>query len=385
MFLHAWDLAEDGAGSIFDWMHAAGLNTACLAANYHAGWFIHPQSAKSRAFMSEAGVCYFHPHEAALLPGRSRLAAKVAELARDRDWLAAAGDATNRHGLRLVAWVIGVHNTRLGLACPELTQENAFGDRLPHALCPANGEVREYLEAICRDIAAHYPVWAVQLESFGWMGHVHGHHHERDLVQLTPLEQELMGWCFCRACGQQANQAGVDMAAVRSCVKSILDAAFRTAPQRPKEHPRSMSDLASRFPELQSFQQWRKKFSHALIAGIKQNALSGTRCRLLLQSGFEPELAGVVDGFACGAYQKNPVQTEAICRDAKAALPADWPGLFQCFIQLGMGVPRTKSQLRQIIAAVQAGGCQGVNFYNHSESPPRMLGWLAQTLPLFTQ
>src|SRR5699024_7304961 len=114
------------------------------------------------------------------------------------------------HGLRLVSWTIGTHNTRLGLEHPDLTQQNVYGDRIPHALCISNDDVRAYLTAICRDLATNYPMYARQLEAFGWMGLVHGHHHERDLVSLSPLEQDLLGLCLCATCTRRATAAGVD-------------------------------------------------------------------------------------------------------------------------------------------------------------------------------
>jgi hypothetical protein len=70
---------------------------------------------------------------------------------------------------------------------------------MPHALCFANDDVYNYLKALCRDLATNYPMWGIQLESFGWMSFNHGHHHERDLVGLTSLEQQLMGLCVCEA------------------------------------------------------------------------------------------------------------------------------------------------------------------------------------------
>ena len=63
--------------------------------------------------------------------------------------------------------------------------------------------------------------------------------------------------------------------------------------------------------------------------------------------------------------------------------PAKWDGLLQCLIQLGMGVPESERQLAAIITAVRDGGCNGINFYNHSESPPKMLRWLENILPQF--
>lgn len=380
LFTHAWDLADDGADNVMNWMNRAGLNTMCLAAVYHSGWFLHPHNSKHRAYLAESGACYFHPAKTS-----GRLKPIVARMARRKDWLAEAGRRLEKHNLRLVAWVVGAHNTRLGLAFPELTQQNVYGDRLPHALCIAQDEVAAYLGNLCRDLARRYPVWGLQLEAFGWLGFTHGHHHERDLVGLTALEQELMGLCVCPACSQRAERAGINVSKVRHLVKSTLDDAMRAAPRRPRGHPRLMAELETRLPELRRFNQWRKKTAAALISRIKHEALAGTDCRLLLQSEFDADLAKVVDGFACAAYQKNPAQTLAICRQARTRAGRHWHGLLQCFVQLGMGVPQSRRQLREIIAAVQAGGCNGVNFYNRSESPPQMLNWLAAELPAFSK
>ena len=102
---------------------------------------------------------------------------------------------------------------------------------------------------------------------------------------------------------------------------------------------------------------------------------------MLLQTEFDAELADVVDGFACAAYGRSPLETARICTQAAAAKPSEWQGLLQCFIQLGVGVPRDQNELKEIIAAVGGNGCNGVSFYNLSESPPKMLRWLSEVLP----
>jgi hypothetical protein len=384
LFMHAWDLEDHGVDCVMEWMSRAGLNTMCLAAIYHSGWFIHPHNSRHRAYMAESGACYFHPHEK-FYNSKKYDFLKMANIAKQRDWLLEASKRLDRHGLQLVAWIVGTHNTRLGLVYPELTQQNVYGDRLPHALCPANGEVREYLSAICRNIAVQYPVSGLQLESFGWSGFSHGHHHERDLVELSPLEQELMAFCVCDACSRIARQSGVDVVEVKKLIKSVLDTTFREAPLRPMDHPAAMPDLESRFPALKRFNQWRKDSFSSLMCEIKTNALAGTDCKLLLQSGYEPALSNVVDGFACGAYQKRPDEVRTICQLSREVIPEGWRGLLQCFIQLGMSIPESKRQLESIIVAVGKGGCSGINFYNHSESPPKMLQWLAETLPAFCE
>jgi len=303
-------------------------------------------------------------------------------MAAKTDWFEEAAKRTEGQ-LRLVSWTIGTHNTTLGLAHPDCTVQNVYGDRLPHALCPCQPDVREYLKALCRDLATQYPLWGIQLEVFCWMGLAHGHHHERDLTGLSPLEQELMGLCFCTACRKEAAGADVDVEQVKALVKNILDAAFREAPQRPKDHPQTMAQLEDRSLELRKFRRWRQVCLASLIAGIKNSSLRGSACRLLLQTEFDPALADSADGFGCAAYQQSPSETLRICDRASLDLPEQWNGLLQCFVQLGMGVPQSEQQLYDIIAAVRDGGCNGINFYNRSEAPPKMLAWLAKTLPLF--
>ena len=378
LFLHAWDLADDQADAVMGWMADARLNTMCVAGTYHSGWFIHPHAARHRAFMTEGSVCYFHPQ--ASLYRDTPLKPTVAAICRERDWLAEAGRRLDRFGLRLVSWTIGTHNTRLGRAHPQFTQQNVYGDRLPHALCPANDEVRAYLIALCRDLATNFPMWALQLESFGWMTHAHGHHHERDLVGLMPLEQQLMSLCVCPACTRRAAAAGVDCGVVVEVVRRLLDDAFREAPDRPAGHPATMAELEQQHPALAAYNVWRKRFADSVIADIKRVALAGTSCRLLLQSGYDADLRDIADGFACGAYGLGPADVAATCRRAIDAVPRDWPGVFQCFVRLGNGVPRTESELRGIVDAVRDAGCTGVNFYNRSEAPPKMLAWLASAM-----
>jgi hypothetical protein len=383
VFLHAWDLADDGVDNVLGETRDSGLNTLCLAATYHSGWFIHPHNRRHRAFLTEGSVCYFRPQES--LYKNAKLRPQLAKLSSDKDWFAEAGKRIDAYGLRLVAWTVGTHNSRLGLLHPELTVRNVYGDSLPHALCPAQEAVAIYLKTLCLDLARNHPLWGIQLEGFCWMAFAHGHHHERDLVGLTPFEQELMGLCVCDACSQRAAGHDVDLAKVKECIKQTLDTAFREAPERPLDHPRSMSELESSCPELRKFNAWRQNYLNLLITEIKAEPLKGTSCRLLMQTQYDRALDGVADGFGCASYEKAPAETLTICRDFKGGMPKNWTGLLQCFVQLGMGIPSSEEEMRAIIAAVYDGGCNGINFYNRSEAPPKMLRWLARTLPDFAK
>ena len=143
-----------------------------------------------------------------------------------------------------------------------------------------------------------------------------------------------------------------------------------------------MAELEDRSRDLRAFNAWRKRYGDSVILDLKTDALRGTSCQLLMQSGYDAALArrGGVDGFACGAYGLSPREVARTCRDALRPVPKRWDGLLQCFVRLGNGVPQSQRQLRAIVSAVADAGCNGINFYNHSEAPPKMLGWLRAAL-----
>jgi hypothetical protein len=378
LFMHVWDLRDEGVDRVLGWTRDSGLNQIHIAGTYHSGWFVHPGKQQRRLYMTEGGVLYFPPDPAIF--SSTPIEPAVASFVRDTNWLHQAGERLDRYGLRLISWTIGAHNTRLGQRYPQYTQHTAYGDSLPHALSIGHDAVRHYLKAVCRDLATNYPMYGVQLEAFGWMGARHGHHHERDLVDLGAAEQGLLAICFNPQTMQKARAKGIDADKARATVRDVLDAAFREAPDRPAGHPASVAELEDRAPALKAYNNFRRELADSLIIELKQEALKGTSCRLLMQGGYQPGIAQAVDGFSSSAYGRAPEQVLEIVRRGAAALPSAWGGDFPCFIRLGMGVPATESQLRAIVVALRDGGSTGPVFYNYSESPPRMLSWIRTAL-----
>ncbi|HMF61533.1 MAG TPA: hypothetical protein VK595_14230 [Vicinamibacterales bacterium] len=378
LFLHVWDLQDEGVDRVLGWIRDAGLNQMVIAGSYHSGWFVHPRKEKRRLYMTQGGALYFPPDPRIFRS--TPIEPAVADFVRDTNWLRLAGEKVDHYGLRMISWTVGVHNTRRGLRYPEYTQHTAYGDSLPHALSIGHDASRSYLKAVCRDLATNYPMYGLQLEAFGWMGVRHGHHHERDLTDLGPVEQSLLSICFNPSTMTKARARGIDADKARDTARQVLDAAFREAPDRPANHPRSIAELEDRSPELKQYNQFRQALVNELIVEIKQEALKGTTCRLLLQGGYQAEVAHVADGFASSAYGQPPESVLAVVQRGAAALPAGWKGEFPCFIRLGMGVPASPAQLRSIVSAVKQGGSTGPVFYNYSESPPRMLSWVKDAL-----
>ena len=186
--------------------------------------------------------------------------------------------------------------------------------------------------------------------------------------------------CFNAETVRKAKAAGVDGEKAREVVKATLEAAFKEAPDRPKGHPASMSELESRSSDLKAYNQFRRELEDSMIVEIKQEALKGTSCKMLLQGGYQKDVAHVADGFASGVYGKLPVEVLKIVGQGRARIPADWKGAYPCFVRLGMGVPASQEQLREIVLALKNGGSTGPIFYNYSESPEKMLGWIKAAL-----
>ena len=109
IFVHAWDLRDEGADDVMGWMRDSGLNVMCLAGSYHSGWFLHSHNPKHKLYMTEGRRCYFRPDDK--LYANTPLRPRIASFAEETNWLSVAGDRLDRYGLAMVAWTIGVHNT----------------------------------------------------------------------------------------------------------------------------------------------------------------------------------------------------------------------------------------------------------------------------------
>ena len=170
-----------------------------MATVYHAGRFLQPRSPRRKVYFPEDGTVYFD-----ITPSKydsSLIKPQVSsEMARG-DALRALQEALHERGGRLSAWVVGLHNTRIGTAYPQVTVENAFGDRYVYAMCPNNPDACMYLRLLLEDMTSKYELDAVELESFNYMGYYHEFHHEkmelglmdRETVPVIPVLCELQG------------------------------------------------------------------------------------------------------------------------------------------------------------------------------------------------
>jgi hypothetical protein len=288
---YPWDVLGDPAFA--DRVRDHGLAWVTLAAAYHstrAATPLHP------------GHQLVDAHSAALYrPVRDvwgRLAPISASWLPESDPFARAARELRAKGLKVSAWIVLTHNTRLGREHPDLAVVNCFGESYPYALCPAYEEVRDYAATLAAEALREVEVDAVSLEACGQLGLTHLSHHEKTDDAWTPLAQRLLSVCCCPACRARWVTLGLDPAEViarlRAAVRSDVDIPAETATVL----------LAVR---------------HAAADQLRAAVLHAVR---LEQPTAEVTLHGHPDPWATGA---SPGLTPTAAADVDAVLVPCWP------------------------------------------------------------
>ncbi len=391
LWIYPWDILDAGIDETVrrardEW----GLTSLSLAASYHSAKFLLPRRSERKVFLTGGSAVYFRPDDTAY--AGTSLRPVVAPDDSLLDVLDQTADACQRHGLTLRAWTVGLHNSRLGETAPRVVSENVFGDRFIWALCPANPEVRRYVIGLLRDLATNHALDAIDLESVGYHGLAHGHHHELIGISYGPVEEMLLSLCFCESCRQRAGEAGIDADALRAEVRAFLEARFRDEATIPAPDPadmRSLLALLMVWPALYGYIQMRLETVTSLVAEIKAKALEGTATQLALTAstfvspvanawleGMDLRaLAQAADELIVLSYFHDPGEIAADLR-----LSGELTGSMECLVAgLSLLHPRTTSgeNLRAKVDAARALGITKFSFYNFGFVSEARLGWLA--------
>ena len=193
MFSYSWDIAEEGLDNYVDKVTNLGINTITLAGSYHAGKFLRPKSHKNKIYFPEDGTVYFknNPEKyGSIKPAPHSIFG-------DGNILESL---TKKKNLNVNAWLVLLHNSRLGLAHPEAAVKNAFDDPYIYALCPSAPQARAYAIGLCKDISETYEVKGLSIESIGFPPFEHGYHHEMSFVRPNIWLSQNLGLCFCNFC-----------------------------------------------------------------------------------------------------------------------------------------------------------------------------------------
>ncbi|WP_427917211.1 hypothetical protein [Streptomyces sp. cg40] len=379
------DLRAEGTTAVLDRVLGDyGCDTLTVAAAYHRARDVTPHGP-ARVTVRRDGTHFVPPAD--LFEGL-RLVPPVQADA-EREPLREARRSTAERGAGLHGWTVFLHNTTLGLAHPDVTQRNCFGDRAaPADLCPAHPDVRAYAVALARSVA-RLGVDAVVAESLHYGTFGHGYHHERSFVPLGPLEDFLLGLCFCRHCVRHAEAVGVDAGRARSEAARLVgrvmdgtsgaDCSGRLPEQLPESitayvvtRTSTVTSLAATVAEAVA-DEGSRLFFLDLTGAIKGYAdgrpTGGLAVDEAWRTGVDPgAVSAVVPGYSVLAYARSPERIAADVAGYRAAL-ADGCSLRAV---LRPGIPDTDSAehlTTKTKAATGPGGADAVDFYHYGLVP----------------
>jgi hypothetical protein len=388
------DLRAEGTAAVLDRVLGYGCDGLTVAAAYHRARDVTPHGP-ARVILRGDGVHFPLPGE--LFHGR-RLIPPVQPDAGD-GLFETLRLRCEELGARLHGWTVFLHNTTLGLAHRDVTQQNCFGDRAaPADLCPSHPDVRAYASALARSVARQ-GVDTVVAESLHFGYFRHGYHHDRCFVELGPVEDFLLGLCFCAHCRARAEAAGADAEAARSSamriVARVLDGGTPTDGGLSPENLRARAgDAVARYAAVRvetvttlaasvaadvAAEGARLVFldiTGALKGFADGRPAGGPACADAWQLGIDPAAVGaVVPGYAMLGYARDPARLATDVAAYRAVL-----GTCELRVTLRPGPPDTPSSDNLLEKLHAAGDAAAVDFYNYGMYPFSLLDRIGQAI-----
>ena len=269
IYAYPWNLADEGVSAVIGEVRALGIDTITVAGSYHAGKFLQPHGRRAKVYFPDDGTVYFKAESSrygAIKPILSGLVHEydvLSEVAGSRQV------ATN-------AWMVLLHNSRLGALHPLSTVRNAFGDRYVYSLCPSAPDAREYAIALCKDVTDHYAVSGISIETPGFLPYAHGYHHEFAMVPRNTWLHARLGLCFCDHCLEKAEATGIDARGLQARVRAEIDGYLSGDIDFPDDMGEAfwLSDVATD-GALTRFLKWRSTVVTSLVKEIRASVRSG--------------------------------------------------------------------------------------------------------------
>jgi hypothetical protein len=381
LFAYPWDILDEGEAPFLDRCRQLGIDRLHVAVSYHSGKFLLPRNRRARVYFPEPGARYFQAPPATWQGGLDQ---PVSELAAT-GWLdrLAAGAAERR--IELSAWTVFFHNSALGARYPDLTIENAFGDRYPFALCPSRQQVRDHAAAMCRSLACLGSFTAIDLETIGYLGYFHGHHHEVTAVPLGTAERLLLSLCFCTACRAAGTSAGIDMEHAAGEVRRILARRMESDDAAGGDRPGQLASLIVLCPWLQALARLRMNTVTALVQRLGGESLParlaayssgfvGAPSNIWMEGLSLPDLKPLVECFHLLAYNADPAADNADLVFVLAMLGD--PGLVNLTLNLGEPVTSTFAQAAAKVEFARRQGVRRFSFFNYGFLGEGRLRWI---------
>jgi hypothetical protein len=382
------DVHDDTPRACVSRLRELGVDALSCAAAYHSARVLTPRGRTGTVRLLEGPGLHVPlsgwPQDAGPMP-RSRFAETDGE-GFWTDLRRACRDA----GLALQAWTVLCHGSSVGAARPDAIVRNCFDDPYPWTLCPAAPGTQAYAAALVGGLAATGLFEAVQLESVGYLGYRHGHHHEMELVRNGPLEDVLLSLCFCRHCRTAARGDGIDADALRQRVGAEL--------RRRWQHDEVSTDVeeiaaaVDADEELAGLLAVRQRAVTALVElavdrcrshGVELHTMAAVFAPTLRESAWVEgadlaSWASHVDRFVVLGYRTGgPVDRRWIDAELARAL-AHWPAQRVVLgLNLGPGHIPDRATAVEHAGRAAAAGIRSLSVYHYGMLGDARLGWVS--------
>ncbi len=385
LFAYPWDIADRGVGAFVDECAGLGVNRVHVTTLYHSGKFLLPRRSRQRVYFPESGHLLIPlPDNAFAGPIRPSVSAIASS-----GWLEELARASSDRRIDLAAWTVFHHGSTLAAGHPELTLRNLFGDPYPFAVCPSHEAVADYSVALAKAIWGTGVFHSLDLETIGYLGYAHGHHHEVTAIPAGPLENFLLSLCFCPACKENGERDGIPMEKLRGELERVLMSKLRAddAAGGPPDNMEQVATLVALNPELQQLIRMRSRTVSELVRRIRgevqggelavfTSSFVGSPSNIWMEGVSLPELRQVADAFHLLAYTPD---TDAVNGDLVFCL-AQVHDAARLNLTLNLGLPITPD-LGHAMAKVEFAWNQGVRrfaFFNYGFLGEGRLKWIRE-------
>lgn len=384
LYTYAWDIEDQGVGAFLDEVQAMGIRDVTLATAYHAGKFIRPHAKSGpRVIFPEDGVTYFEPDMARY--------GEIRPLAHSQaSTKAVVGELINDGRVRVHAWTVLLHNTRIGQAYPHYTVKNAFGDSYVYSLYPMQDAVFDYAVHLCSDLASQYAFSSLVLETPGWLPYGHGYHHEFAQVATNPWLDSLLGTCFCDACQQAARRKGIQIDALQDRVKQSIDHYLALPSQAQSDQAQAWMqvELLSD-PDWLAYIEMRQQRVTELVAAIRAAMPAEMKLAVIptvqrptaacwTEGSDLKTLSEVADHLEIPFYEPNA--NRAIADAWESLRQVSNPNKIRAILRPGLPDLNQGNEIAAAMAGIEALGIRDFAFYNYGLLPQHRLDHLAQVL-----
>jgi len=383
VYTQAWDYLDEGVEPVLGRIRETGCREVIVAMAYHAGRFLLPHNPKRRIYYPEDGVVYFKPDETRY--AGQRLKPVIASTLGGRDLMAEIIEKAKKTGLSVTAWLVCLHNSRLGFLHPKVVARNAFGDPYYHYLCPMNEDASEYVLSLLKDFTSRYACNGIFLESLSYSGFEHGYHHEFYGVTMNSKLSALLGLCFCDSCRKAAKKLGIDIERMARAVRQRIDECIAESRKGQRlDHGRIMETLG-KLPGMKKYLGMRCERVEQLLS--KARRITAERKMRLDYFGpvFAPANMSVMEGidllrvgkridrYVLRSEEKEPEMVEKEIRYAKRYFR---PEKIVLSLRLFDRTTPSQGNLKAKVELAKRHGLAGCNFYNYGMVPLERLNWI---------